>query len=343
MEAQQDPQEGAQQEAEQIAQYPGSPFEDKNGNLWFSAVGRGVLLFDGKEFTQLSVKDGLGGEIVREILETEDGNLWFGTSGGLTRFDGEKFTVMKEYADPALTQTGPGFTGHGFHRDLWDTHIDREGTIWIATMDGVFRLEGEVFQRFPIPALANSDVFEFTSRMVYTIYEDVDGSLWFGTDGDGAVHFDGEKQTVYTTEQGLCGNHVSAILRDQRGDLWFGTSGGGVSRLHDGKFTTHFRYDTYQDHGVGWGRFLSLFEDRHGHVWFSVSGPGGGAHRFDGENFRYFSTEDGLGEGGAYSFSEDRDGILWIGTTSGSFWYEEGRFHNFTKDGNRSIQKEDQQ
>ena len=321
--------EAAQDNPIQIGQYPGSPFEDQKGNHWFSSVGVGVVRFDGEDYVTFTEKDGLGGNIIREIYEEKDGTLWFATSGGLTRFDGKSFEVITKYADPKLATAGPGFTGKGFHRELWDFHVDRKGAMWIATLDGVFRLEGDTFVRYPIPALDQSHPFEFTARMVYSIYEDTDGALWFATDGVGAVRDDGKEQVVYTEENGLSGNHVTTILRDRRGDLWFGTSGGGVSRLHDGVFTTHFRYQAFQDHGVGWGRFLSILEDQKGHVWFAVSGPGGGVHRFDGRDFRYFSIADGLGDGGAYSLKEDRAGILWLGSTSGVFRFDGTRFHNF--------------
>lgn len=329
------------QEPEQIADYPGSPFEDREGRLWFTAVGEGVVVYDGERFRTFTVADGLPGNTIRAIVEAEDGKLWVGTTRGLALFDGETFMAFDRYNDAALANASPGFSGSGFHRDLWDVHLDPQGNPWIATMDGVFHLKDGVFERFPIPALANSDKFEFTSRMVYEIYEDSDGSLWFGTDGDGVVHYQDGEQKVYTTEDGLAGNHVCALLRDARGDLWLGTSGGGVSRMHDGKFSTHLRYDEYQDHGVGWGRFLAIYEDRHDQVWFGVSGPGGGVYRWDGKAFRYFQEEDGLGSGGVFSIKEDRKGRLWLGTSSGSFFMEGERFVNFTRDGDRAQEAPD--
>lgn len=317
----------------QLGQYPGSPFEDREGNLWFSIVGEGILRFDGKEYTSFTTENGLPGNIVRETMEGEGehAGLWFGTDGGLVHFDGTDWTVMADYADPELKKAGPGFSGKGFHRDIWGMHRDRKGVLWLATLDGVFYLEDSKLKRLHLPALEPKHPFEFTSRMVYCIFEDVDGALWFGTDGAGAIRYDGKEQVVYTEADGLCGNHVSAILRDKRGDLWFGTSGGGISRLHEGEFSTHLRYETYQDHGVGWGRFLCLYEDLQGYVWFAVSGPGGGVYRFDGEDFRYFSTDDGLIEGGVYSIKEDRKGTLWFGSTAGVFTFDGERFHNFTR------------
>jgi ligand-binding sensor domain-containing protein len=59
--------------------------EDKSGNLWFSTLGDGVSLYDGKSFI---VFRQLGGLV---MLQDKDGTLWFGCSGGLFRFDGMSF------------------------------------------------------------------------------------------------------------------------------------------------------------------------------------------------------------------------------------------------------------
>ena len=316
----------------QLGAYPSGAFEDRHGNLWFGSVGVGVIRFDGTEFTTFSTADGLGGNIIRGTLEDEDGVLWFATSGGLTSFDGEVFKTFTKYEEYEGKEYAPGLSGNGDHLDLWDLMMDQQGALWIATLDGVFRFDGEIFHRFHLPALDTEHSFEFTSKMVYSIYEDDDGSLWFGTDGAGAVKYDGNTQVVYTTKDGLCGNHVSSILRDLRGNLWFGTSGGGVSQYDGSTFTTHLRYSTFQDHGVGWGRFLALFEDHLGFVWFGVSGPGGGVYRHDGNSFQYFSEKDGLGAGGVFSIREDCNNTLWLGTTSGVFQFDGERFINFTKD-----------
>ena len=42
-----------------------SLLEDKNGNLWISALGAGVSRYDGKSFTHFTVKEGLCDNIVR--------------------------------------------------------------------------------------------------------------------------------------------------------------------------------------------------------------------------------------------------------------------------------------
>lgn len=315
----------------QIAQYPGAPFEAEDGTLWITTVLTGVVRYDGTAFTTFTTADGLGSDMIRDVMQDASGELWFATTGGLTRYDGTRFETITAY-NPMPEPRG-GFGPEGFHRDLWDVMRDRHGTLWIATMGGVYRHDGTNFVRFPLPAASVAGQYEFTPEMVYCITEDRDGNLWFGTDGAGAVRYDGETFTVYTAaNDGLASDRVCTIVQDRRGTYWFGTSGGGVSRYDGTSFETVLRRETPSEH-VGWGRYMAIHEDRRGDIWIGVAGPGGGVHRFDGTSFRHFSEADGLGRGAVPSLSEDRQGHLWLGTTAGVYRYDGERFENFARNG----------
>jgi hypothetical protein len=60
--------------------------QDSQGHLWFGTDGAGVVRYDGTTFQTLTKEDGLAGNVVRDIVETEDGTVWIGCSGGLTRY-----------------------------------------------------------------------------------------------------------------------------------------------------------------------------------------------------------------------------------------------------------------
>ena len=62
-----------------------------------------------------------------------------------------------------------------------------------------------------------------------------------------------------------------------------------------------------------------MLQDRDGNLWFGTWG--GGASRYDGENWRNFSTQDGLAHSNVNAIFQDREGNLWFAT--GSYW---GRF-----------------
>jgi ligand-binding sensor domain-containing protein len=64
---------------------------DHDGVMWFGTFW-GISRYDGREFVNLTLKDGLVGRWVRAIYRDPDGAIWFGTNwGGVSRYDGEAF------------------------------------------------------------------------------------------------------------------------------------------------------------------------------------------------------------------------------------------------------------
>lgn len=189
------------------------------------------------------------------------------------------------------------------------------------------------------------------SQYIRRIFQDAAGNIWFGTNDDGVVRYDGNSLHYFSVEQGLAGRTVRGIVQDRHGYLWLATSG-GVSR-YDGK---SFRNFTARDglpddevwsllldrSGVLWigtasgvsrydgntfsnfeipeanitGHVASLMwdiaEDREGNIWFGSNGRG--VFRYDGANIVRFSKEDGLGSDIVQTIMQDRAGVLWFGT-----------------------------
>lgn len=313
----------------QLAQYPGAPLEDRNGNLWFSTVLEGLIKYDGTNFTNYTTEQGLPSNMIRGMLEADDGTLYFGTSEGLATYDGKSFATMTEYEPLEVKRD---WNEHGNHRNLSGVTIDRNGNLWIATLDGAFKHDGNKFVKFPMPVTAPKDKFEFGPNKVSRIYEDQQGSLWFATDGAGVIKYDGQSMAIYTVkDHGLASDNVSTILQDSNGHYWFGTANGGISHYDGNTFTTHLKEKEHSIHH-GYGRYLTIVEDQQGHIWFGAAYSRGGVYRYDGADFQYLSTESGLGNGGVPSIRKDRSGNLWFGTTAGVYHYDGTKFINFTKD-----------
>lgn len=67
-------------------------FEDKSGTLWVGTNGGGLNKFnrENENFTTFTISDGLPNNVVYDILEDKEGNLWLSTNKGLSRFNPEK-------------------------------------------------------------------------------------------------------------------------------------------------------------------------------------------------------------------------------------------------------------
>lgn len=72
-----------------------SIMEDHAGRIWVSTDRGGLCRYDKdtESFIKYGQKEGLPDDIVYKVLEDNEGNLWFGTNNGLTRFNPESGVI----------------------------------------------------------------------------------------------------------------------------------------------------------------------------------------------------------------------------------------------------------
>jgi ligand-binding sensor domain-containing protein len=230
-----------------------SMLEDRYGMLWFGAMDQEekscVGRYDGRDFTAWGGKDGLAHYLVTCMAEDRDGRVWFGTDKGVDGYASEKFTPLDVAAQPL--------------EHVKALLVDRQGYLWLGhalDTNKICRFDG---RRLEVIAQGDNEV----GLGVWTILEDRQGRIWFGTLGQGVYCHDGTHLTRFSTAAGLSHDWVHAILEDRHGTLWFGTFGGGVS-LFDGQvFQTLSQRD-----GLPHDTVQSLIEDRHGAIWIGTEG-----------------------------------------------------------------------
>lgn len=179
--------------------------------------------------------------------------------------------------------------------NVWDTKQDRNGNIWFATSDGVFRYNGKSFTKI---------TDKIISKPFFSILEDRKGNFWFGTYGSGAYYYDGKSFQHFTTKEGLVNNSVMPIYEDNAGIIWLGT-GGGVSR-YDGK---SFRNFTTSD-GLINNDVHAIVQDKTGKIWF---GSRGDISIYDGKTFTTLTDKDGKTFRNVWSILKDKKGNIWFG------------------------------
>ena len=259
--------------------------------------GRSVPAGQGKGHWQnFSVVDGLSSNTVYDILQDREGDLWFATEVGASRYDGRTFT---------------SFTRHSGLAGNWVEAVleDREGNIWFGTGEGASRYDGRQFTSF-------TQQDGLPGRSVDALAQDRNGDLWFGT-SEGVSRYDGEAFTTVAVHEGIVFG-IRSIFQDRMGNLWFGTNGGGVSK-YDGAEFSHFNTED----GLPANVVLKIAEDSAGNMWFGCLG---GLVRYDGTAFATFTTEDGLPHDNVREILVDRTGNLWLGTGS---WEGGGRLTRY--------------
>jgi ligand-binding sensor domain-containing protein/two-component sensor histidine kinase len=308
---------------------------DSHGYLWFG-TGEGVSIFDGNQFTNFTLADGIPGA-VRDILETRDGEYWFATVRGLCRFDpkpvsGKHCVVYR-------------FTGSILENQVKQLIERRDGSIWAGTEGGLWRITRKSAaisaEQVPLPTPAGD------ALRVRQFLEDRDGRLWVGTpDGLFVVESVGEITRLTLGSDGKLGSQ--GLVQDTKGRIWGANwhhicqiapsrqPGGyaavrcsltgdmtGLFRSSDGKLWVTarglFEFDPDASggkpplHRVVAPSSDDLFpgvtaEDTDGNLW--LGGPG--AVKLTRHGFTTFSLSDGLRTPRIHAITQDRRGRVCV-------------------------------
>jgi len=170
----------------------------------------------------------------------------------------------------------------------------------------------------PLDVPLGQRVTEIDPR-IWEIYQASNDDYWFGSNGNGAYHFDGELLTHYSPADGMGGLHVRDIQGDDEGNVFVSTNS-GVFKFDGTAFTALEVVEAASPKG-GWKLDAS-------DVWI-VYRPGEyGPCRYDGEKlyalqlskspaedaFRAQYPRAGFSPSGVYSIYKDRRGHVWFGT-----------------------------
>ena len=258
--------------------------QDRKGVFWF-ATWQGIMSYDGKEFTNHTLKNGLRRFHTFSALEDSSGNLWFGSiGGGVYKYDGRTFTNY-------TTEDGLS------NNDVLCMTQDNAGNIWFGTDDGVSRYNGKSFTNF-------TTLDGMGGHSVNSIIQDKNGILWFGT-RYGVVsdvsQYDGKTFKLFSKTNGTPFSNVRSIIEDKEGNIWIG----GQTGL--------FRYNGKSLSTVSTKFIGYIFEDKAGTIWLSHGAEKGMAlSRLDGKEMKRITADDQV-----FGINTDTAGNIWFGTMYG--------------------------
>ena len=220
-------------------------YQDHNGDLWIAAAN--LFRFHDGKATEVRFP-GISEVRVRNVFRDNEGTLWIGTEGrGVFRESGTK--LVHYMSKDGLV--------NNFVRAFLQ---GRDGSVWIATDEGVSRWRGGGFTNYQ----ERDGLCYFSTR---SLWEDHNGDVWIGTDR-GVSHLHAGSFVQDAVTEALKNEKIWAIREDSDGGLWFGTRTGGLYRWRFGKLA---HYTTAQ--GLASNSIYEMLEDRRGNFW--ISGPNG--------------------------------------------------------------------
>ena len=284
-----------------------------------------------RPMVNLTLTDGLAGETVRSFMTDHNGLVWMATTGGVNIFDGKHLQTLRILNDK------------GYNTEIYDLCETHDGTVYAATLQGLYRLKlaSDGFEQIlpevksPISLLAVGD----------TVYIGSEQGLQFW-DGKELHH-----QDVGASRQGL-DNVVRYYQQDEKGSIWFlgrhnlnsydpktgritsydlinlmnGKQALTQFSIVNGKFFIGTRsnglfvYDskTRNGHFVGGIGQLVTAVCLSGDGYICVATDGTGAYLVDPKTEQIVEHYNiGVGQlptNAIYSFFRDKNGVNWFGT-----------------------------
>ena len=156
------------------------------------------------------------------------------------------------------------------------------------------------------------------SNSVRAVFKSSDGYLWFGTD-EGACRYDGNKISIFSTNDGISGSKVWSIAEDTDKNLWFGCYDNGITRYDGKNFKSFYPKNGLVQKNVRILKYSIKFS-------LLMIGTDDGVSFYDGENFYSFCQKNGTVDERlqVMDFIVSKDFIYIFTFTSGVYKYYPG-------------------
>jgi len=184
---------------------------------------------------------------------------------------------------------------------------DRDGFLWIATWQGLYRYDGEYLLSYA------AGITETT--FVWDMLQDVQGNIWLSIYNQGIEILDPKHGTLRKsgTGQGLGGTGISRLLEDDQQRVWVTTAEG--VKIFNPKTQTVKLLD--KDHGLFKDQCTWITTDKNDKIW--ISAWEGGINIIDLKNkkIKYLDKTNGLKTDAKGAIICDRVGRVCIGLNGG--------------------------
>jgi polyisoprenoid-binding protein YceI/streptogramin lyase len=304
--------------------------EDRQGNIWFTSTDSGVYYYNtlaplgagGKSLPtgqaglqHFTTAEGLADNRVMSVYEDKAGIIWFGTGGGISRYDPSATlrTGSKSFQNFKIPNPSRVYKGGNLNNDITTIIEDKTGKLWIGTRGDAFVYDGKTFTSLTHKGKT------FTN--VWSIIEDRKGNIWLGDVTHGLWRYDpstslraGGGTFTKVSERG-----AYAIIEDKKGNIW---TTGPVNSAHVAVWALSC-YDAESLYSnkptvteiMSGDAFLGILEADDGSIWF---GSATGVYRYDaslpagqGKTITDFYRKEGQRK---YILDTKQSVVIWKGS-----------------------------
>lgn len=276
--------------------------EDQQNRLWIGTDGGGVVYLQNDRVITPPSPIHLASQSIYAMTITRDGTVWIGTSTGLSRLDGEKFSTFT--------------TANGLSSNIIkDLASDNSNHPWIGTKNGLNRWEnGEIID--------HSRSYPFIDHDILALDIDSQNRLWIGTP-KGVNCVENGKCINFSTANGLTHNTTVSIMEDRQGNTWLGTQN-GINIIKDNNITT-----IQSANGLQHNYIYCMITDQEGNTWI---GTHDGVSCLKSLNVSFYAKNDGLPGNMVNSIVQDYHNHYWIGTVNGLALLHDNQISTFSTD-----------
>jgi signal transduction histidine kinase/ligand-binding sensor domain-containing protein len=297
--------------------------KDSRGFMWFGTQ-TGLCRYDGYNFTVYSNDEyetkSMSSNIICDIQEDQEGNLWILTKDALEKFDrmDETFTRFKSF-DPTNW--------------LLTMNLGSSGKIWVGSWSKKLWQFDIATQRFSPVELVTGEPDSLFKGEITSILEDKNNTLWIGTLGGGIYSYDlADNQKLVAHYQhdpqdnnSLSNDTIWPLYEDRSGTIWCGTLNGlnQISHFQKGrkdiKFVRYY-HEPGNAYSISSNKVVGIGEDDSGLLWLRAINGINTYNRKTGQFSNWQHDEVPL-----YSFETflslntlhiDDSGIIWFGLYS---------------------------
>lgn len=257
----------------------------------------GVGIFDGINWTKIQTSNGgLISNEVNYVFEDNDKNTWICTQAGVSKY--------KDFAWESFNQTPDGDPIEWVTSGLQD----KSGNLWFTSVHGIFMYNSSGWH-----------LYKKDESYFFNVVQDKSGTLWF-TSYSGVYKFDGKDWQTITEIEGLPSKSTNGLFIDQHDNVWIGSKN-GIS-MWDGKTFTHYPIVD----SISGGVIYSFVENNHDVLIATTY------HGLISFNDNTWSRLQDSPTGWTFCSHQDRNKVLWFGTVSGLYKYDDESWTRYSTD-----------